>query len=107
MFIVTIGHFVDAGVGLHLSDGLADDGVLLHPPVALDTAAAVGQAPEAFALAAAFEASASFFMPFGYQTHLMVLSPGRNRTQDYLRLGGVVFVAYTVPALAVLSLFSL
>jgi di/tricarboxylate transporter len=80
---------------------------LIALPVALDTAAAVGQAPEAFALAAAFGASASFFMPFGYQTHLMVLSPGRYRTHDYLRLGAVVFLAYTLTALAALSVFAL
>ena len=80
---------------------------LIALPVALDTAAAVGAAPGAFALAAAFGASASFFMPFGYQTHLMVLSPGRYQLSDYLRLGGVVFFAYAAIALAALSAFAL
>jgi len=76
---------------------------LIALPIALDTAAAVGQAPEAFALAAAFGASASFFMPFGYQTHLMVMSPGRYRTGDYIRLGFVVFAVYAGLAVAMLS----
>lgn len=80
---------------------------LIALPVALDTAELVGQAPEAFALAAAFGASASFFMPFGYQTHLMVLSPGKYRMPDFFRLGGLVFVAYAAPALTALSLFAL
>lgn len=80
---------------------------LIALPVALDTAAAVGADPVAFALAAAFGASASFFMPFGYQTHLMVLSPGRYRLMDYFRLGAVVFVAYSGAAIVVLSLFAL
>ena len=80
---------------------------LIALPVALDTAAAVGAAPGAFALAAAFGASASFFMPFGYQTHLMVLSPGRYQLADYLRLGVVVFIAYAAIALAVLTAFAL
>jgi di/tricarboxylate transporter len=80
---------------------------LIALPVALDTAVATGSDPAAFALAAAFGASASFFMPFGYQTHLMVLSPGRYRLTDYFRLGGVVFLAYAALALVSLTLFAL
>ena len=80
---------------------------LIALPVALDTAAAVGAAPGAFALAAAFGASASFFMPFGYQTHLMVLSPGRYQLADYLRLGALVFLAYAAMALTGLTAFAL
>ena len=80
---------------------------LIALPVALDTAAVTGAEPAGFALAAAFGASASFFMPFGYQTHLMVLSPGRYVIKDYLRLGAVVFVAYAVLALISLSMFAL
>ena len=51
------------------------------------------------ALATAFGASASFLMPFGYQTHLMVLSPGRYALADFLKLGGCVFLAYAVAAI--------
>ena len=80
---------------------------LIALPVALDTASAVGADPAAFALAAAFGASASFFMPFGYQTHLMVLSPGRYQLSDFLRVGGGVFIVYSSLALISLSLFSL
>ena len=80
---------------------------LIALPIALDTATAVTAEPAAFALAAAFGASASFFMPFGYQTHLMVLSPGRYRMMDYFKLGAVVFVAYSGAAIAALSLFAI
>ncbi|MCR9129307.1 MAG: SLC13 family permease [Alphaproteobacteria bacterium] len=80
---------------------------LIALPVALDTAAATGADPAAFALAAAFGASASFFMPFGYQTHLMVLSPGRYHLSDYLRLGAAAFIVYSSLALLSLSFFSL
>ena len=80
---------------------------LIALPVALDTAAAVGAEPGPFALAAAFGASASFFMPFGYQTHLMVLSPGRYQLSDYLRLGALVFAAYAAITLAALAAFAL
>lgn len=72
-------------------------------PVALATASQLGLPPEAFALATAFGASASFFMPFGYQTHLMVMTPGRYRLSDFLGLGGIVFVAYATGTLTVLT----
>lgn len=76
-------------------------------PIALDTAAATGLPPEALALAAAFGASASFLMPFGYQTHLMVLNPGRYALPDFIKLGGCVFVAYGIAAVGGLWLFQL
>lgn len=76
-------------------------------PIALDTASATGLPPEALALATAFGASASFLMPFGYQTHLMVLNPGRYVTLDFIKLGGCVFVAYAVAALGGLWVFHL
>ena len=73
-------------------------------PVALDTADKLGLPPEAFALATAFGASASFLMPFGYQTHLMVMTPGRYRLTDFWRLGGTVFFAYAAAALSAIAL---
>ena len=76
-------------------------------PIALATAAHLGLPGDAFALAAAFGASASFLMPFGYQTHLMVLTPGQYRLSDFLSLGGIVFVAYAVCSLTVLAAFLL
>lgn len=80
---------------------------LIALPVALDTASVTGHAPEAFALAAAFGASASFLMPFGYQTHLMVLNPGRYRATDFIRLGVVVLAVYAGLALTGLWWFQL
>jgi di/tricarboxylate transporter len=71
-------------------------------PVALQLAALTGLPPEAAALAAAFGASASFLIPYGYQTHLMVMSPGNYRLSDFLKLGTVVLIAYSVAALLAL-----
>jgi di/tricarboxylate transporter len=72
-------------------------------PVALETALRLDLPPEAFILATAFGASASFLMPFGYQTHLMVMTPGQYRLVDFLRLGGVVFIAYSTAALGAIA----
>lgn len=76
-------------------------------PIGLATADLLGLPPEAFALACAFGASASFLMPFGYQTHLMVLTPGQYRLSDFLLLGGTVFIAYAVASLSALTLIYL
>lgn len=80
---------------------------LIALPVALDTAQVTGHSPEAFALAAAFGASASFLMPFGYQTHLMVLNPGRYVMTDFIKLGSIVLVVYSILALIGLWMFQL
>jgi di/tricarboxylate transporter len=50
-------------------------------------------------MAVAYGASACFLIPFGYQTHLMVYSPGRYRLQDYLKTGLPVSLMYTAAVL--------
>lgn len=75
-------------------------------PIALQFAAITGLPPEAAALMAAFGASASFLVPYGYQTHLMVMSPGNYRFGDFLKLGTVVLVAYAVACTAAIWVLS-
>jgi di/tricarboxylate transporter len=75
-------------------------------PIALQFAAISNLPPEAAALAAAFGASASFLVPFGYQTHLMVMSPGNYRIRDFLKLGSVVLLAYGTVAIGALWLLA-
>jgi di/tricarboxylate transporter len=75
-------------------------------PIALQFAAITGLPPEAAALMAAFGASASFLVPYGYQTHLMVMSPGSYRLADFLKLGGVVLVVYAAACTTTLWLLS-
>jgi di/tricarboxylate transporter len=55
-------------------------------PVSLSTASSLEASPEAFAVVAV-AASASFITPIGYQTNLMVMSPGGYRFGDYTRVG--------------------
>lgn len=64
-------------------------------PIALSTAQAFDANPMPFVLAVAYGASACFLVPFGYQTHLMVYSPGRYRMLDYLRTGLPVSLVYS------------
>ena len=64
-------------------------------PVARATAQAVHASPTPFVMAVAYGARACFILPFGYQTHLMVYSPGCYTMRDYLRTGIPVSLTYS------------
>jgi len=74
-------------------------------PIALSTARAFGVDPTAFVMVVAYGASAGFLMPFGYQTHLMVYSPGRYRIRDFFRAGLPVSLAYSACVLLLVPIF--
>lgn len=77
----------------------------LAVPIALSTAGALGVSPEPFVMAVAYGASACFIMPFGYQTHLMVYSPGRYVVRDYMRVGIPIALCYSVVVLILVPVF--
>ena len=64
-------------------------------PIALSTAQTLNANPLPFVMAVAYGASACFILPFGYQTHLMVYTPGRYTLGDYLRTGLPVSITYS------------
>ncbi len=76
---------------------------LVALPIGLEVARLVGVGPEPFALIVAFGASASFLVPFGYQTHLMVMTPGSYSFADFTRVGSVVLLAFAVGCLTAVS----
>jgi len=53
-------------------------------------------------LPVAFGASGSFLTPSSYQTHLMIMGPGKYSNRDFLKLGLPVLVAYSAAALWIL-----
>lgn len=61
--------------------------VVLMIPVAVDAAVRVGADPFVFVLAVMFASSAGFMSPVGYQTNLMVYTPGGYRFTDFARVG--------------------
>lgn len=74
-------------------------------PVALATARGFGVDPTPFVMVVAYGASACFLVPFGYQTHLMVMSPGRYRMTDFVRVGLPVSLTYSVLVLILTPVF--
>ncbi len=56
-------------------------------PIAFAASTKLGIDPKPFALCVMMAASACFSTPIGYQTNLMVMSPGGYRFSDYFRAG--------------------
>lgn len=75
-------------LALIVSELMSNSGTAaLLGPVAVSCAAQMGVNPMALLAAVTFGASASFAMPIGYQTSLMIYGPGGYRFVDYLRMG--------------------
>ncbi|MEM1128148.1 MAG: SLC13 family permease [Bacteroidota bacterium] len=73
-------------------------------PIAVATVGDLGIDPKAAAITVAIAASASFMTPIGYQTNLMVMSPGQYRFQDYVKIGLPVSVMVMGVAVTVIYL---
>ena len=82
-----------------LSNGAA---VVLLLPVVASLAEGLGQPPLVFIYAVVFAASQSFLSPIGYQTNLMVFSPGNYRFLDFLRFGWPLTLIYVLVVPAVI-----
>jgi len=74
-------------------------------PVAVGVAANLGLSPMPFVMAVLYGASCSFVTPYGYQTNLMVMSPGRYTLGDFVRAGLPVALMFQVVALLAIPVF--
>lgn len=74
-------------------------------PVAVGVAQQAGLDPRPFVMAVLYGASCSFLTPYGYQTNLMVMSPGRYTLRDYVRAGLPVALVFQAVALIALPIF--
>ncbi|MFV1986332.1 MAG: SLC13 family permease [Gemmatimonadota bacterium] len=74
-------------------------------PVAIITATDAGMNPYALLVAVMFGASASFITPFGYQTNVMIYSPGGYRFSDFARVGGLLNLLLLITAVIFIPIF--
>ncbi|MFO7820430.1 MAG: SLC13 family permease, partial [Halanaerobacter sp.] len=78
--------------------------VILMMPIALNAASQLGLNPFAFGLVVTFAASSGFLTPIGYQTNLMVYSPGGYKFYDFFIVGAPLQLILTVVVPTVISL---
>jgi di/tricarboxylate transporter len=74
-------------------------------PVSLSIAHDIGVPVEPFILAVAFGGAANFITPIGYQTNLMVYSPGGYNFKDYFRFGLPLTIICLLICTLVLNIF--
>jgi di/tricarboxylate transporter len=74
-------------------------------PVAIGVAAKLGLDPMPFLMAVLYGASCSFVTPYGYQTNLMVMSPGRYTLGDFVRAGLPLALVFQLVALLAIPVF--
>ncbi len=74
-------------------------------PIALGVAQKTGLDPLPFVMAVLYGASCSFMTPYGYQTNLMVMSPGRYTLRDFLRAGLPIALVFQAVALVAVPYF--
>ncbi|MEF8815661.1 MAG: SLC13 family permease [Salinibacter sp.] len=77
---------------------------VLMLPISMAAASSLGAPPVAFGLIVAVAASASFLTPIGYQTNLMVMSPGGYRFSDYARVGWPVTLLVMTTSVTIIAL---
>ncbi|WP_082961412.1 SLC13 family permease [Vibrio breoganii] len=74
-------------------------------PISLELASNLSANPQAYILAVAFGASASFISPYGYQTNLMVFNAGQYKLQDFVKVGVPMCLLYGVIVLTAIPAF--
>lgn len=65
-------------------------------PIAFATAVNLDVNILPFVFAVAFGASASFMLPYGYQTNLMVSSLGNYKIKDFFKIGWIISIVYSI-----------
>jgi di/tricarboxylate transporter len=71
-------------------------------PIAMAAADRLGVGIMPFVMAVMIGASAGFATPLGYQTHMMVYSPGGYRFSDYLKVGIPLDILIGVTAITII-----
>ncbi|MEX0995032.1 MAG: SLC13 family permease [Balneolaceae bacterium] len=74
-------------------------------PIAISAAASLGVNHMPFVMIIIFAASASFSTPIGYQTNLMVYSPGGYDFTDFLKIGLPLNLIVAVIAISLVPVF--
>ncbi len=77
---------------------------VIMTPIALNTAANLNIAPQAYVLGMAYVIAASFLSPVAHPANLMVMSPGSYRFSDYIKHGLPIVLIVIITSVLVLPL---
>ncbi|MEJ8573690.1 SLC13 family permease [Microbaculum marinum] len=73
---------------------------VLFTPIAISTAMQIGVDPFPFIVTVILAANCSFATPIGYQTNLLVMTPGHYRFADFVKVGTplvlLIWLAYSI-----------
>ena len=75
---------------------------IILAPIAISLGGALGVDPRPLLITVCFAASAEFMTPMGYQTNMMVYSPGGYRFLDYTRFGAPLNILFWLLASALI-----
>jgi di/tricarboxylate transporter len=74
-------------------------------PIALLAAENMAINEYALLVAVMFGASASFMTPFGYQTNVMIYTPGGYRFMDFVKVGAPLNILLVITAAIFIPIF--
>lgn len=74
-------------------------------PIALDIAKVYGVSYKPFAITVMMASSCGFAVPFGYATHLMVMSPGGYKFLDFIKIGIPLDIIYMIGSCLLTPIF--
>lgn len=89
VFILAGLFIITAGITSIMSNNAT---AILLSPIALSIANQMGMDPRPFLVIVMYGASTCYFTPIGYQTNMLIYSPGNYTFKDFMKVGGLLTV---------------
>ena len=101
VIILAVLYFVTFILSAILSNAAV---AIMLTPIGLMLSSIIGVDPRPFLVAICFGASCSFMTPMGYQTNMMVYSPGKYMLKDFFQMGIPLTIIFWITAVIFIPL---